>query len=139
MHLDPGHENIERLLERGVDGPVTMLNLLRLRAVADYSASPELAPATPISGRAAYERYIAHTLPFLEATGGSLTMLAEGGHPFVGPVDERWDLVMLVAQASLQDFFGFADDEAYLAGIGHRTAALEDSRLIPLVEVQPEG
>ena len=26
----------------------------------------------------------------------------------------------------------FARDEAYLAGIGHRTAAVEDSRLLPL-------
>ena len=30
--------------------------------------------------------------------------------------------------------------EAYLAGIGHRTAALSDSRLLPLVELpQREG
>lgn len=30
----------------------------------------------------------------------------------------------------------FAADEGYLAGLGHRTAALEDSRLLPLVESQ---
>jgi hypothetical protein len=28
----------------------------------------------------------------------------------------------------------FASDAAYLEGVGHRTAALEDSRLLPLVE-----
>jgi hypothetical protein len=28
----------------------------------------------------------------------------------------------------------FAVQEAYLAGIGHRTAALADSRLLPMVE-----
>ena len=28
----------------------------------------------------------------------------------------------------------FAADEEYLGGIGHRSAALEDSRLLPLVE-----
>jgi hypothetical protein len=31
---------------------------------------------------------------------------------------------------------GFASDPEYLAGVGHRTAALEDSRLLPLVERQ---
>ena len=36
--------------------------------------------------------------------------------------------------ATLADFMAFASNEAYLAGIGHRTAALEDSRLLPLVE-----
>ena len=44
---------------------------------------------------------------------------------------------MLVRQASLQAFFAFASDEGYLAGIGHRTAALEDSRLLPPVVDRP--
>lgn len=56
-----------------------------------------------------------------------------GGHNFVGPVSERWDLVMLINQSSISDFFAFASNEEYLAGVGHRTAALEDSRLLPLV------
>jgi hypothetical protein len=112
-----------------------MLNLLRFREVADYSQFPELAPTTSISGRAAYERYIEHTLPFLEGSGGSVAMLADGGHFFVGPVAERWDLALLVRQRSLHDFFAFANNEEYLAGVGHRTAAVEDTRLLPLVEV----
>ncbi len=37
-------------------------------------------------------------------------------------------------QRSVADFMAFASDAEYLAGIGHRTAALEDSRLLPLVE-----
>ncbi len=41
--------------------------------------------------------------------------------------------VMLISQASVGDFFAFAADAGYLAGIGHRTAALEDSRLLPVV------
>jgi hypothetical protein len=38
------------------------------------------------------------------------------------------------SDASVDDFFAFASNPAYLAGIGHRTAALEDSRLLPIVE-----
>jgi hypothetical protein len=114
-----------------------MLNLLRLRDEADYSAFPELAPPSPISGREAYDRYIRHTLPFLTATGGSLEFLGIGGHYFVGPSDERWDLVMLITQSSVDDFFAFATDKQYMAGVGHRTAALEDSRLLPVEMVDP--
>lgn len=110
-----------------------MLNLLRLRAVADYSAHPELAPNEPISGADAYQKYVEHTKPFLAATGGSVLMMGTGGHNFIGPSDERWDVVMLVQQASLEDFFAFAGDEGYLAGMGHRVAAVEDSRLLPVV------
>lgn len=111
-----------------------MLNLLRFRETADYSGSPDLAPPAPISGREAYDRYVRHTIPFLKATGGSLDLLAAGGYYFVGPPEERWDLVMLITQASIDDFFGFATNDAYMAGVGHRTAALEDSRLLPLVQ-----
>lgn len=134
MHVDPSEEGIRQLLRRGISGPVTMLNLLRFREWADYSGYPELAPPAPISGAEAYERYIRHTLPFLTASGGSVRFLGDGGHNFVGPSDERWDLVMLVRQASVDDFFAFATDEGYLAGAGHRTAAVEDSRLLPIVE-----
>ena len=35
---------------RQTAGNVVMLNLLRFREVADYSAYPDLAPPTPISG-----------------------------------------------------------------------------------------
>jgi hypothetical protein len=111
-----------------------MLNLLRFRAQADYSASPQLAPPEPISGSAAYDRYVRHAMPFLTASGGSVVFYGTGGHNFVGPADERWDLAMLVRQASVQDFFAFASNKEYLAGVGHRTAALEDSRLLPMVD-----
>ncbi|HKP23505.1 MAG TPA: DUF1330 domain-containing protein [Dongiaceae bacterium] len=133
-YLEPTQEAGRALFQRGIAGPVVMLNLLRFRAVADYAANPELAPPAPISGAAAFERYVAHTLPYLARSGGSLMFLAEGGHNLIGPADERWDRVMLVRQSSLQSFLAFAEDAAYLAGLGHRTAALADSRLLPLVE-----
>jgi hypothetical protein len=41
---------------------------------------------------------------------------------------------MLIRQSSVSDFFAFATNEEYLAGIGRRTAALEDSRLLPVVD-----
>lgn len=134
-YLEPTQAAGRALFQRGLAGPVTMLNLLRFRAVADYAASPALAPPAPISGAEAFERYVAHTLPYLARSGGALTFLGAGGPLLIGPADERWDRVMLVRQSSVQAFLAFAQDEGYLAGLGHRTAALEDSRLLPLVEL----
>lgn len=136
-YLEPTQAAGRALMMRGIAGEVVMLNLLRLRTVADYSAHPELAPAQPISGAEAYDRYIAHTLPFLTESGGSLLFLGEGGPFLIGPEGERWDRAMLVKQSSLQAFMAFAGNEAYLAGLGHRTAAVEDSRLLPLVQAPP--
>jgi hypothetical protein len=111
-----------------------MLNLLRFRPFADYSANPELAPASPISGEAAYRLYMAHTLPYLRASGGEILFYGKGGSFLIGPSDERWDAGMLIRQSSVAAFFAFASNEGYLSGMGHRVAALEDSRLLPLVE-----
>jgi uncharacterized protein (DUF1330 family) len=133
-YLEPTQDAGRALFMRGIPGEVVMLNLLRLRQVADYAASPELAPVQPISGAEAYDRYIAHTLPYLTRSGGALLFLGEGGPFLIGPEGERWDRAMLVKQSSLQAFMAFASHEAYLAGLGHRTAAVEDSRLLPLVQ-----
>jgi hypothetical protein len=131
-YLEPTQQSGRAFVMRGMQGPVMMLNLLRFRETADYTLSPELASDAPISGATAFYRYIEHTLPYLHESGGELVFLGEGGSFLIGPADERWDMAMLVRQRSVESFLAFASHEAYLAGIGHRTAALEDSRLLPL-------
>ena len=133
-YLEPTQESGRAFFMRGMTGSVVMLNLLRYRAIADYSASPQLAPAKPIAGEAAYRLYMEHTMPHLEKSGGKLLFFGRGGAFLVGPENERWDAAMLVRQASPAAFMAFASNAEYLAGIGHRTAALEDSRLLPLEE-----
>jgi len=133
-YLEPSGAAAGAFFSRPPPGSVVMLNLLRFRDVADYSASPELAPAAPIDGESAYRKYMAHTLPHLEKSGGALLFYGRGGHFLVGPDDERWDAAMLVRQRDVAAFLAFASNAEYLAGLGHRTAALQDSRLLPLSE-----
>ncbi len=135
-YLDPTQEAGRAFVMRKITGELIMLNLLRFRDVADYSATPELAPASPISGAEAFQRYIDHTSPYLRESGGDLLYLGQGGAFLIGPQNERWDVAMLVRQHSVEAFLSFASNRAYLAGIGHRTAALEDSRLLPLSTAQ---
>lgn len=134
-YLEPTPAAGRALALRGVAGEVVMLNLLRFREVADYSAHPELAPERPVSGAEAYDRYIVEAMPHLRARGGDLLFLGDGGPFLIGPESESWDRAMLVRQSSVQAFLAFATDEAYLAAIGHRTAALADSRLLPLTRL----
>ncbi len=133
-YLEPTQEAGRALIARQLKGNVVMLNLLRFRKVADYSETPELAPITAISGAAAFHLYIKHTLPYLRETGGDLLFVGDGGPFLIGPQIERWDMAMLVRQQSVESFLAFASHKPYLAGMGHRTAALEDSRLLPLSE-----
>ena len=133
-NVEPTDAAVMAFMKRGITGPVVMLNLIRFRAVADYYAAQHLAPAEPISGEAAYRRYIDHTLPILRSTGGDISFLGTGGGLLIGPANERWDLVMLVRQTSVLSFLAFASHAEYLAGLPHREAAVEDSRLLPIVE-----
>jgi len=138
-YLEPSEDAARAFFSRPPAGPIVMLNLLRYRAVADYRASPELASPSPISGEVAYRKYIDHTRPFLEQSGGCVLFFGHGGPFLIGPDAERWDAAMLVQQASAAAFLAFASDAACMAGLGHRTAALEDSRLLPLTEVLGAG
>ncbi len=134
MYIHPTKEAGAAFFGAPPEGPVVMLNLLRFREVADYSRSPHLAPASPVSGEEAYRRYAAHTMPLLQRAGSEVLLVGKSRPPLIGPTDERWDLVLLVRHRSAQAFLAFATDEAYLAGEGHRTAALADSRLLPITE-----
>ena len=134
-YLEPTKEAGRTFVQRDFAGPVVMLNLLRFKDIADYSGHPDLAPVRPISGAEAFDRYIEHTLPLLRETGGDILFLGHGGPFLIGPGDEHWDLAMLIRQASAASFLSFADHVEYLAGLGHRTAAVTDSRLLPLSEM----
>ena len=139
-HLEPTQDSGRAFMMRGIEGELVMLNLLRFREVADYSATPELAPDRPISGAEAYERYVEHTLPHLVESGGEVLFRGEGGGLLIGPSHERWDAVLLVRHASVATFMSFAANEAYLGGMGHRLAAISDSRLLPVVQqTAPSG
>lgn len=133
-YLDATQEQGKNFYLRQIQGNVIMLNLLKFRKIADYSNYENLAPKQPISGKEAYELYIKHTKPFLEAAGGEVIFYGKCGNFLIGPEDENWDAIMLVKQKSTMAFLAFAQNAEYLKGIGHRMAALEDSRLLPIEE-----
>lgn len=112
--------------------PVIMLNLLKFREVADYSGLKEIEPEKEISGQEAYGIYMKETLPFLERAGSKILFKGAAGSYAIGPESEKWDLVLLVEHESVKKFMEFAQNKEYLKIAGHRTAALMDSRLLPI-------
>ncbi len=114
------------------EGPVVMLNLLRFRERADYTHAPGLEPEGGCSGREAYERYMREMLPLLEASGGAVLFSGTSAPFLIGPPDEVWDHVLLVRQASKAAFLAFASDPESQRITAHRTAAISDSRLLPI-------
>ncbi len=130
-YLNPSDESARQLFSKSIQGEVIMLNLLRFKEIADYGNFPEIAPKYPRTGKEAYQVYIDQTLPFLEKSGGQVILLGECDHFFIGPMEERWDFMMIIKQKSLANFISFASDPQYQKVIGHREAAIVDSRLLP--------
>lgn len=133
-YIDATQEAGKAFYQRQIPGPIVLLNLLRFREVADYSHHPGLAPPQPISGREAYQLYMTEVLPLLKQAGSEVLFSGRGGNLLIGPPEAVWDLVLLVQHQSVKKFLEFAADQAYLRIAGHRTAALEDSRLLPIKE-----
>ncbi|GAA5221169.1 DUF1330 domain-containing protein [Membranihabitans marinus] len=134
-YLDASQEAGIEFYRRGIKGEVVMLNLLKFAEVADYSQSPKLANQSPRSGQEAYQLYMDHTMPFLEKAGSEVLFYGKAGPFLIGPAAEDWDAVLLVKHASVAAFMEFAQNEEYLKGVGHRNAALVDSRLLPIEEL----
>jgi hypothetical protein len=53
---------------------------------------------------------------------------------YLEPTQESGQAFFTRGISGAATFVAFASDRDYLSGIGHRTAALEDSRLLPLIE-----
>lgn len=126
--IDPTPESFSALKrEVPPDTPIVMLNLLKFRQQASY---PQDSGHAPCSGREAYARYQAHANPAVRSVGGDLLWSGTAlSHP-IAPPDESWDEVLLVRYPSVQAFFGMVMDPEYQRQTVHRSAALEDARLV---------
>ncbi len=72
--------------------------------------------------------------PILEKYGAEVLFRGKINHFLIGPTTEKWGMVLVVRHQSLAKFMEFVRDKKYLKTAGHRTAALEDSRLLPMEE-----
>ncbi|MDO5968827.1 DUF1330 domain-containing protein [Flavivirga aquimarina] len=117
-------------------GKIVMLNLLKFRQKADYSNLVHLKPEKEISGEEAYKLYMKYTLPEIEKAGSRIIYYGKSKNFLIGPESEKWDAVLLVEHESVLKFMEFAQNKDYLKNAGHRTAGLEDSRLLPTTEIK---
>jgi len=128
-------DHVQTLLAGIGDGePVVMINLLRYREQADYGGRTDIEPC---SGSEAYRRYMKLAFAFVTGVGGSLVWQGAPKAVLLGSPGERWDLALLVRYPSKAAFLAMVSDPAYQAVAVHRTAALEDSRLIATLPATP--
>ena len=108
------------------EGPIHMLNLVRLRERASY---PDGRSA---SGAEAYAAYGRESLPVFSRLGGSIVWSGRFELMLIGPPEERWDRCFIARYPSVAAFVEMIRDPVYREAVKHRQAAVEDFRLIRL-------
>ena len=128
-HIDPDRPQFEAFKALPRDTALNMLNLVRVRETADY---PDGRAAT---GHEAYAAYGRESAPVLEKVGGSILWRGAFETVLIGPADERWDFCFIARYPDAHAFLAMVTDPVYQEAVKHRQAAVEDSRLIRLGEV----
>lgn len=108
------------------EDPIVMLNLIRYQdtALAGHTCDG-------MSGEEAYTEYLRRLLAMSSHDfPGTIIWEGEGQATVIGPADERWDRVLLIAYPSIAEFRRMANSEIYETAGPARTAAVLDSRLI---------
>lgn len=125
-NIDPSREQFSAMMKLADDGPIQMLNLIRLREKAAY------ADGTDATGADAYAAYGRESGPIFKSVGGRIIWSGAPKLVLIGPEDERWDIAFIAEYPSVAAFAEMVKDPAYQAIVHHRQAAVEDSRLIRL-------
>ena len=134
--IDPLREQFDAFKALPRDQPIQMLNLIRLKARADYPAGhPDHGKG--LTGLDAYRAYGRTTAHIFARVGGRQVWVGRPEVVVTGPADERWDLAFIAEYPGAGAFLAMVTDPEYREMVKHRQAGVEDSRLIRMAPVEP--
>lgn len=134
--IDPTRAQFDAFKALPRDTPIQMLNLIRLKPLADYAEDhPNHGKA--MSGLDAYREYGRSTAPLFQSLGGRQVWAGRPEVVVTGPADERWDLAFIAEYPNAGAFLAMVTNPEYREFVKHRQAAVEDSRLIRLAPLTP--
>ena len=127
--VDPTRDTWQVFKDLPRDRPIHMLNLIRFRELADYPAGhPNHGKG--LTGREAYAIYREGFQQLAAHDGAAMVWEAPLECVVTGPVGE-WDEAFVMGYPDSTAFMAMVKNEAYVRDVvPHRTAAVEDSRLI---------
>ena len=125
-YIDPTKEVFAAFRENDREGPIHMLNLVRLRPWAAYPDGRD------VTGADAYAAYGRESEPVFTRLGGRIVWQGSFELMLIGPGEERWDHCFIAEYPSVSAFVEMIRDPVYREAVKHRQAAVADSRLIRL-------
>jgi uncharacterized protein (DUF1330 family) len=135
-HIDPEREAWEVFKSLPRDRPIHMLNLIRLKPLADY---PQGHPdhGKGLTGLEAYRAYGRTSAPIFKRLGGRQVWVGKPMVTVTGPGSEAWDLAFIAEYPSADAFIAMVRDPDYREFVKHRQAGVADSRLVRMEPLVP--
>lgn len=130
-YIDPSRDRFGEFRRLPDDGPVHMLNLVRLRESAVY------ADGRVATGAQAYAAYGLESGPIFRRVGGRIAWSGDFRLMLIGPAEERWDRCFIAEYPSAAAFVEMIKDPDYQKAVIHRQAAVLDSRLVRMSLREP--
>ncbi|MAB11409.1 DUF1330 domain-containing protein [Hyphomonas sp.] len=112
---------MQQMLEKGPDGPIFMVNLLKFKDKAEYDDGRK----TDLSGRDAYMIYGRAVADILPKFGGRAVFAADVTFLALGDVEELWDEVAIAMYPSRADMVRMSLSEEWREAAVHRSAGLK--------------
>ena len=134
--VDPTRAQFDAFKALPRDATIQMLNLIRLKPLAEYPAD-HANHGNGMSGLEAYRAYGAGTARIFERLGARQIWAGRPDLVVTGPLDEHWDLAFIAEYPTAGAFLAMVTDPGYREIVKHRTAAVADSRLIRLSPITP--
>lgn len=137
-YIDPDREAWDLFKSLPRDQPIQMLNLVKLKPVAEYPADhPD--HGRGLSGLDAYRAYGRTTAHIFARVGGRQVWAGKPQVMVTGPAAEAWDLAFIAEYPNSDAFIAMVRDPDYRELVKHRTAGVADSRLLRLEPVAEPG
>ncbi len=130
-YVDPEKSQFAAFAAMPDDGPIWMLNMIRLRKKAKYEDGRDM------TGAEAYAEYGRASAPFFSGVGGKIIWSALPQVVLIGPDDERWDMIFMAEYPNAAAFLEMVKNPGYQGIVHHRQAAVKTSRLIRLKPGSP--
>lgn len=111
------------------DTPIQMINLIRLRPLAEYPVGHPK-HGRGLTGLEAYRDYGLESAAVFSRVGGRQVWLGRPEAIAIGPADEHWDIAFIAEYPNFAAFIEMQRDPAYAVAAQNRSAAVADSRLI---------
>lgn len=130
-YIDPTREQFAAMMKAPDEGPIHMLNLIKLRDKAAYQDGHEA------TGAEAYKAYGRESGPIFERVGGKIVWSGAPRLMLIGPLEKSWDIAFIAEYPNAAAFGEMVKDPVYQEAVKHRQAAVRDSRLIRMHPLGP--